>query len=133
MIFDEHWKCDLVRKNGSKIDWEDVNPSAGQRQVRILAFTEALRQLAKLIPPLIVDTPLGRLDKEVREAVLQKLYLTGHQSIILSTNSEIDPESGQFDSIKNKIGKCYTLVPSGNPESSDFQVHVEEKYFGKKI
>jgi DNA sulfur modification protein DndD len=133
MVFDERWKCDLQKKNGKSIDWEDANPSAGQRQVRILAFTEALRQLAKLIPPLIVDTPLGRLDKEVRESVLNKLYLTGHQSIILSTNSEIDPESDQFNKIANRIGKCYTLVPKGDPESPDFQVHVDEKYFGKAV
>lgn len=133
MVFDEHWKCDLLKKNGKSIDWEDANPSAGQRQVRILAFTEALRQLAKLIPPLIVDTPLGRLDKEVRESVLNKLYLTGHQSIILSTNSEIDPESDQFKKIANRIGRCYTLIPKGDPESLDFQVHVDEKYFGKTV
>jgi len=86
MEFDHLWNCHLIRRDGSKQLWEQANTSAGQRQVRILAFTEALRGLARLAPPLVVDTPLGRLDKEVKENVLERLYLSGHQSIILSTN-----------------------------------------------
>ena len=64
MEFDSHWQCWLVRRDGKKVTWEETNTSAGQRQVRMLAFYEALRRLAKLVPPLVVDTPLARLDKE---------------------------------------------------------------------
>jgi hypothetical protein len=76
---------------------------------------------------------MGRLDKEVRQAVLERLYLTGHQSIILSTNSEIDPESEQFTRIRDKLARVYTLHPEGNPESEEYTVRVSDDYFGKNL
>jgi DNA sulfur modification protein DndD len=133
MEFDPRWQCSLVRRNGQLAPWEQVNTSAGQKQVRILAFTEALRRLARLAPPLVVDTPLGRLYKEMRSAVLEKLYLQGHQSIILATNAEIDPVSEQFHRIQNRLARVYTLHPHGNPDSEDYEVRVSTDYFGKNL
>jgi len=130
MDFDDHWQCWLKRVDGKKISWEDSNTSSGQKQVRLLAFYEALRRLARLVPPLVVDTPLGRLDKEVKNSVLDRLYLTGHQSIILSTNSEIDPDSELFQSIRSRLGRVYTLHPHGEEDSTDYQVRITADYFG---
>jgi DNA sulfur modification protein DndD len=133
MEFDKNWNCLLLRKDGKKVTWEDTNTSAGQRQVRMLAFYEALRRLAKLSPPLVVDTPLGRLDKEVRDSVLDKLYLTGHQTIILTTNSEIDPEGSLLERIQDKLARVYTLHPSGREGSVNYEVEQTMDYFGRKI
>jgi len=135
MEFDPYWNCFLVRKSGEKVPWDDVNASAGQRQVRLLAFYEALRRLAQSVPPLVVDTPLGRLDKEVRAAVLNKLYLSddGHQSVVLSTNAEIDPDGELFAKVRYRFGRAYTLVPFGKPESEDYEVEIEPKYFDRKV
>lgn len=98
-----------------------------------MAFYEALRRLARLIPPLVVDTPLGRLDKEVKDSVLDQLYLTGHQSIMLSTNSEIDPDGDLFAAIKPRIGRAYTLHPYGQEGSDDYGVRITPDYFGRKV
>ena len=133
MDFDKHWNCSLVRRDGSKMPWDESNTSAGQKQVRMLAFYEALRRLARLVPPLVVDTPLGRLDKEVRQAVLEKLYLTGHQSIILATNSEIDPEGSLFDKVEKDLARVYTLNPVGKPDSPHYEVEVTNDYFGRSL
>jgi DNA sulfur modification protein DndD len=133
MEFDPQWNCFLLRHDGKKTSWDDSNTSAGQRQVRLLAFYEALRRLARLAPPLVVDTPLGRLDKEVKDAVLDRLYLTGHQSIILSTNSEIDPEGAIFDRIENRLARVYTLHPHGKPGSMDYEVRITSDYFGRTL
>lgn len=133
MDFDSHWQCWLVQRNGNKVTWEDTNTSAGQRQVRMLAFYEALRRLARLVPPLVVDTPLARLDKEVRSNVLDRLYLTGHQSIILSTNAEIDPEGTLFDNVRSQFARAYTLHPYGKPESDSYEVRVASDYFGHDL
>lgn len=78
-----------------------------------------------------MDTPLGRLDKEVKNAVLDRLYLTGHQSIILATNSEIDPQSEQFEVIRKRLGRVYTLHPYGDEGSTDYRVKIKADYFGE--
>lgn len=131
--FDQAWNCWLLRGDGKRLAWDEINASAGQRQVRLLAFTEALRRLAQLTPPLVVDTPLGRLDKEVRDAVLDQVYLAGHQSIVLSTNEEIDPEGPRFARIKSRLAQVYTLHAYGDPASSDYQVRVTGDYFGRSL
>jgi DNA sulfur modification protein DndD len=133
MEFDSHWQCYLVRRDGKRVTWEETNTSAGQRQVRMLAFYEALRRLAKLVPPLVVDTPLARLDKEVRTNVLDQLYLSGHQSIILSTNSEIDPQGQLLERVRDRLARAYTLHPYGEPESNDYQVRITSDYFGQAV
>lgn len=133
MEFDNHWQCSLIRRDGKRVSWEETNTSAGQRQVRMLAFYEALRRLAKLVPPLIVDTPLARLDKEVRSNVLDRLYLSGHQSIILTTNSEIDPESALFEKISDRLARVYTLHPHGKNDSIDYSVRITNNYFGSAV
>lgn len=127
------WQCWLIRRDGKKVTWEETNTSAGQRQVRMLALYEALRRLAKLVPPLVVDTPLARLDKEVRANVLDTLYLKGHQSIILSTNAEIDPEGPLFDKVRDRLARVYTLHPQGREDSINYEVGVTNDYFGRKV
>ncbi len=131
MDFDNHWQCWLRRRDGTKATWEATNTSAGQRQIRMLAFYEALRRLAKLVPPLVVDTPLARLDKEVRASVLGELYMTCHQSILLCTNAEIDPDGPLFERIRNKIARAYTLHAHGRADSPDYQVEIRSGYFGR--
>lgn len=133
MDFDSHWQCWLVRRDGKRLTWEETNTSAGQRQVRMLAFYEALRRLAKTVPPLVVDTPLARLDKEVRTSVLDKLYLSGHQSIILSTNAELDPDGQAFEQVRDRLARVYTLHPHGRPDSTNYEVRVTSDYFGHEL
>lgn len=133
MEFDSHWQCWLVRRDGKKVTWEETNTSAGQRQVRMLAFYEALRRLAKLVPPLVIDTPLARLDKEIRANVLDQLYLMGHQSVILCTNAEIDPEGSLFERIRGRLARAYTLHPHGRRDSVDYEVRMTGDYFGKDV
>lgn len=133
MDFDSHWQCWLVRRDSKKVTWEETNTSAGQRQVRMLAFYEALRRLAKLVPPLVVDTPLARLDKEVRANVLDQLYLSGHQSVILATNAEVDPDGQLFDRIRERLARVYTLRPHGRQDSMNYEVKITGDYFGKYL
>jgi DNA sulfur modification protein DndD len=133
MEFDGQWQCWLIRPDGKRVTWEETNTSAGQRQVRMLAFYEALRRLARLVPPLVVDTPLARLDKEVRANVLDQLYLSGHQSIILPTNSEVDPEGPLFERVANRLARVFTLHPHGEPGSTYYEVRITNDYFGQIV
>ena len=134
MYFDENWNCFLDRRPADdRMPWDQVVPSAGQRQVQILAFYEVLRQLAQRVPPMVVDTPLGRLDKEVRQAVLNTIYLQGHQSVILATDSEIDPDGLLFQSVKDQLARVYTLETHGDQNSPHYEVRIVNNYFGKHL
>lgn len=64
--------------------------SAGEKQLFAVAFIYALAQLSGSRMPLVIDTPLGRLDKEHRRRfVAEFLPTASHQVILLSTDTEI--------------------------------------------
>lgn len=65
--------------------------SAGEKQIYAIAILEALARTSGRKLPVIIDTPLGRLDSQHR-AKLVKHYFSqvSHQVIILSTDTEID-------------------------------------------
>jgi DNA sulfur modification protein DndD len=59
--------------------------------------------------------------------------LAGHQTIILTTNSEIDPEGPLFERIQDKLARAYTLHPSGREGSMNYEVEKTNDYFGRKV
>ncbi len=68
-------------------------PSAGEKEIFALALIHGLGQLSHRSAPLVIDTPLGRLDRAHREAIVSSFMPTAsHQVIVLSTDSEIDDE-----------------------------------------
>jgi DNA sulfur modification protein DndD len=67
--------------------------SAGERQLTALSLLWALARAAGLPLPVVIDTPLGRLDAGHREHVVQRyLPAASHQVLVLSTDTEIDAE-----------------------------------------
>lgn len=65
--------------------------SAGEKQVFAIAMLWALAKTSGRSLPVIIDTPLARLDSDHRTAILER-YLpeVSHQVIVLSTDTEID-------------------------------------------
>ncbi len=64
--------------------------SAGEKQLFAIAFIYALGQLSGSRMPLVIDTPLGRLDKEHRRRFVSGFLPTSsHQVVLLSTDTEI--------------------------------------------
>ena len=56
----------------------------------------------------------------------------GHQTIILTTNSEIDPDGPLFERLRGRFGRMYTLHPYGREDSANYEVHVTNDYFGSR-
>lgn len=80
-------RIELLGSNGP-IEKSDL--SAGEKQLFAVAFIYALGQLSGSRMPLVIDTPLGRLDKEHRRRfVADFLPTASHQVILLSTDTEI--------------------------------------------
>jgi DNA sulfur modification protein DndD len=71
--------------------------SAGERQLTALSLLWALARAAGRPLPVVIDTPLGRLDAGHRQHVVERyLPAASHQVAVLSTDTEIDAELHQL-------------------------------------
>lgn len=79
----------LVGARGEEIQKSQL--SAGERQLFAVAMLDALAKTSGRAIPIIIDTPLGRLDSRHRSNLV-KHYLphASHQVVILSTDTEVD-------------------------------------------
>jgi DNA sulfur modification protein DndD len=67
--------------------------SAGMKEMYALSLLWALGQTSGRQLPIVIDTPMGRLDRRNREALFEKyLPRAAHQVIVLSTDTEVDVE-----------------------------------------
>lgn len=72
-------------------------------------YAWALAICSKKKLPVIIDTPLSRLDSIHREALISIYFpRASDQTIILSTDSEIDQKN--YELLRPHIGDEYTLV-----------------------
>lgn len=64
--------------------------SAGETQLFAIATIWALREVSGVPMPVIIDTPLGRLDDDHRSAMIQTyLPRASHQVMLLATDAEV--------------------------------------------
>lgn len=63
--------------------------SAGEEQIFTQSLFSAVSAVSERAFPMVVDTPLARLDREHRTGVLKHLAHRGEQVILLSTNTEV--------------------------------------------
>lgn len=98
--------------------------SSGERQMLALSILWGLAKASGKKLPVVIDSPLGRLDSLHRNKLVET-YLpnASHQVVILSTDTEI---SGlYFEKIKPYTGKKYILSYDEETKSTS----VEEGYF----
>ncbi|WP_175700545.1 DNA sulfur modification protein DndD [Burkholderia ambifaria] len=68
--------------------------SAGERQLLATSVLSALIKERKGRFPVIVDTPLARLDQHHRSALIKGFFATvSHQVVVLSTDQEVDGQA----------------------------------------
>ena len=87
IAIDEH--CDVKLLNTDGVDIRRYDLSAGEKQIFTQALISAVSSVSGRGFPMVVDTPLGRLDIEHRKGVLNHLARRQHQVILLSTNTEV--------------------------------------------
>lgn len=69
------------------------NPSAGEREILALSMLWALGSISRRALPLVIDTPLGRLDRRHRQNIVDHfLPNAAEQVIVLATDEEITDE-----------------------------------------
>lgn len=81
----------LTDKHGNSINKKKL--SAGEKQIFAIAMLEALGRTSGRSLPIIIDTPLGRLDSKHRTKLVKNYFPTAsHQVLILSTDTEVDED-----------------------------------------
>lgn len=91
--------------------------SAGEKQLMVIAILWALAICSKKKLPVIIDTPLSRLDSMHRTALVTTYFpQASEQTIILSTDSEIDHT--YYNMMKESVGDEFTLSYSEETKST---------------
>ena len=82
--------------------------SAGEKQIYAISMLWGLAKTSGRPLPIIIDTPLGRLDTDHRRLLTEHYFpFASHQVIILSTDSEIDQV--YFRGLRQSISQAYRL------------------------
>ena len=98
--------------------------SAGERQILAISILWGLAKASGRPLPLIIDTPLGRLDSKHRKQLIDNYFpKASHQVILLSTDQEID--RSYRDDLHKYIGREYHIQYDETLQSST----ISEGYF----
>ena len=91
--------------------------SAGERQLLATAVLSALIRERKGQFPVVVDTPLARLDKRHRRSLVQRFFSKiSHQVLVLSTDEEVD--EALLAEVAPSMSKSYSLEFSDDSRST---------------
>ncbi len=116
---------ELIGKNDKIIQKKKL--SAGEKQIYAIAMLEALAITSGRRLPVIIDTPLGRLDSKHRSNLVDNYFpKASHQVIILSTDTEVDKKF--YDDLNPSISHAYSL----NYSEEDGASTLSQEYFWKE-
>lgn len=102
----KHYTVKLYGDNRTELPKSDL--SAGEKQLYAMALLWALRSISGRQLPIIIDTPMGRLDSDHRVRLLTKFFPNAaHQIVLLSTDTEVNETA--FDLLRPVISHVYRL------------------------
>lgn len=107
IIDDKSYEIHILDRNGQEIKKSGL--SAGEKEVFAIALLWGLAQTSELKLPIIIDTPLSRLDSTHRDNIIRNYFPNaGQQVIILSTDTEID--NNYYRTLQNHLSGAASLV-----------------------
>lgn len=124
VIINENYDVSVIHQSGL----EGLGSlSRGEMQALALSFIGALSTVSGFDPPIIIDTPLGRLSSEVKKNIAQNLpnYLENKQVIILMTDEEYSPEVRK--SLSKRLASEYKIKFKDSSVGSEAWVEKYDK------
>lgn len=116
----------ILGKTGKEMTFDR---SAGENQIFATALIAGLAEVSNINAPLVVDTPLGRLDSAHRENIFKFWIGTpNRQVILLSQDKEIDGDF--YARIEKHVCATYLLKHSDVGDGIGRTVVVAGEYFG---
>ncbi len=113
----------------SGVNTEHKRLSAGEKQLFILSLLWSLRELTNIKLPLVIDTPIARLDKEHRNAFFMDFLPAMYpQVILLGTDTEIMYELLQ--PVEEYIAHNYSFVY--DPENKSNKIFSQEDFLTRQ-
>jgi DNA sulfur modification protein DndD len=126
---DAESKVHLLRHDGS--DVRDGDLSAGENQVFALSLVGASSAMSRAKVPVVIDTPLARLDVAHRTNIVERyLPSASEQVIVLSTDTEVVGElaaSIEDNILQTFLVKFDNVLGSSSVESGYFEDQVRTK------
>ena len=100
--------------------------SAGEKQIYAISILWGLAKTSGRPLPMIIDTPLGRLDSDHRRRLIEHYFpYASHQVVVLSTDTELDKQN--FEMLSPHVSHAYHLVY----DPIEGGTNVEKRYFWK--
>jgi DNA sulfur modification protein DndD len=118
----ETLRITLIGASGELLDPERL--SAGERQLLATGLIWGLSKSTSRELPTVIDTPVGRLDRQHRKHLVQRYFpKASRQVILLSTDEEI--VGAYYTELKPYVGKSYLL----DFVEDDIRTSIKEGYF----
>ncbi|WP_447725534.1 AAA family ATPase [Sphingomonas koreensis] len=93
--------------DGAGRDVHTIDPSAGEGQIFAMAMMAAVAESAGSGLPIVIDTPLGRLDPDHRERILDFFSQRRGQTLLLSQPDEI--HGRYLAQIEDRVASAFHL------------------------
>ncbi|BCU07276.1 hypothetical protein Atep_19530 [Allochromatium tepidum] len=125
IVVDEMGRSTLFSVDGNEVSFDR---SAGENQLFVTALLAGLAEVSGIQAPLVVDTPLGRLDVTHRENILD-FWLSDRtrQVILLSQDAEIGPDL--MKRLQPAIAKTWLLHHEVIGQGVGKTIAYEDHYF----
>lgn len=102
----ESYSVTILGGHGKELPMERL--SAGERQLLAIAVLSALIRERKGQFPVVVDTPLARLDRTHRESLIKRFFAkVSHQVLVLSTDEEV--EGSVYEAMERYTSAAYQI------------------------
>lgn len=118
ITLDENYTLSFLDSIGRPIGRSSL--SSGMKQLAATSFLWAMKDAAGIDMPVVVDTPLARIDRTNQSNLLRSYYpKLSHQVIVLPTDAEIDHT--KLEMLTPHVWKQFSILNQDTGESAEIK------------